>query len=173
MIPGGVAEVSGRSAHRRGSWWTEAWPWSTPAPVGSSSAACTCPAARVLRAADRLGLARRIREAGRWADSGGARGEVGREGGGLHALLVCSPPGLGLEFVFVEIGLGQSVVSAGDKGRLATREVASLGPGFPGCDAGPQSGFHLPGPLCVSSWDSESQGHQCKPHGVCLLRQGS
>lgn len=71
---------------------------------------------------------------------------MGREGGGLHALLVCSPPGLGLEFVFVEIGLGQSVVSPGDKGRLATREVASPGPGFPGCDANPQSGFHLPGP---------------------------
>ena len=45
---------------------------------------------------------------------------MGHEGGGLHALLVCSLPGLVLELVFVETGLGQSVVSPGDKGRLAT-----------------------------------------------------
>ena len=157
---GRVAEVSRRSARSRGSWWMEAWPWSTPAPVGSTITTCTCPAARSPEGSRPPGfspglcwpevrpdLGSVLASAGLKSQTGGQT-RVEPEGRWARREVVCSPPRLGLEFVFVEIGLGQSVVSLGDKGRLATREVEFLGPGFPGCDANPVWVPSAWAPLC-------------------------
>lgn len=114
-------------------------------PWGPRSPPAPAPLLGVLRAADHLGSV--LASAGLKSQTGGQT-RVEPEGRWARREAVCSPPGLGLEFVFVEVGLGQSVVSLGDKGRLATREVEFLGPGFPGCDANPVWVPSAWAPLC-------------------------